>query len=409
MAAKLQASPMFTSASLLRTIPVCSFRAPGLLKGGNLESLKWSSSSNFAPVTQFSKSSPSLFWGPGEAFLHSCGDPDQRETLTSGQLSESLTQKRGKVMASHGVLPVTNQDQVPLLRKLLAGAVKPYLKKNPTASAALELIRKQDQGPICYDHFAFRTFGTDGCGIDTIAQVFLDLGYSTRDELRFPGKKLRALWFSPPEDAYDVKGELGNGPLPRIFISEILVDQLSEKSQQVIHKYTKVGGPLAKYAPTAILLDTLTWPTPSLADYQQLASESEYAAWTLVHGYALNHATVSVHRLHKLRRIVQLNQFLQDQSIKLNSEGGILKVSPDGGLLQSSSVADSLEYAFADCEVRRVPASYIEFAERLVLSVYSDLKDDEILERHRRDGFEVGNADKIFESTSSGQTGVQRV
>ncbi|CAM6100240.1 unnamed protein product [Calypogeia fissa] len=103
-----------------------------------------------------------------------------------------------------------------------------------------------------------------------------------------------------------------------------------------------------------------------------------------------------------MRRIVQLNQFLQDHSIKLNSGGGILKVSPDGGLLQSSSVADSLEYAFADFEVRRVPASYIEFAERLVLSVYSGLKDDEVLERHRRDGFEVGNADKIFESTSSG-------
>ncbi|CAM6089716.1 unnamed protein product [Calypogeia fissa] len=407
MAAKLQAS-----SSLLRTIRVCSLRTPGLLKGGNLESLKWSPSSNSASSTQFSKSSPSLFFGAGESVLHSCGYPDQRETLTSGKFSQSLTQKRGTVMASQGILPVTNQvakDQVPLLRKLLAGAVKPYLKKNPTASAALELIRKQDQGPICYDHFAFRTFGTDGCGIDTIAQVFLDSGYSTRDELRFPGKKLRALWFSPPEDTYDVKGELENGPLPRIFISEILVDQLSEKSQQVIHKYTKVGGPLAKYAPTASLLDTLTWPTPSLGDYQQLASESEYAAWTLVHGYALNHATVSVHRLHKMRRIVQLNQFLQDHSIKLNSEGGILKVSPDGGLLQSSSVADSLEYAFADFEVRRVPASYIEFAERLVLSVYSGLKDDEILERHRRDGFEVGNADKIFESTSSGQTGVQRV
>lgn len=71
----------------------------------------------------------------------------------------------------------------------------------------------------------------DGCGIDSIAQVFLDLGYKTRDELRFPAKKLRALWFSPPEHLYDVAGELENGPVPRIFISELLVDQLSEKSQ----------------------------------------------------------------------------------------------------------------------------------------------------------------------------------
>lgn len=29
--------------------------------------------------------------------------------------------------------------------------------------------------------------------------------------------------------------------------------------------------------------------------------ESEYAAWVLVNGYALNHATVSVHRLQGFR------------------------------------------------------------------------------------------------------------
>ena len=31
--------------------------------------------------------------------------------------------------------------------------------KNPTAVAALDLIRNFDGGPVCYDHFAFRTFG----------------------------------------------------------------------------------------------------------------------------------------------------------------------------------------------------------------------------------------------------------
>jgi len=31
------------------------------------------------------------------------------------------------------------------------------------------------------------------------------------------------------------------------------------------------------------------------------------------------------------------------------------------------------------------------------------LQDEEVKEHHRRDGFEVGNADKIFESTSKDQ------
>jgi len=54
--------------------------------------------------------------------------------------------------------------------------------------------------------------------------------------------------------------------------------------------------------------------------------ESEYAAWTLVNGYALNHVTISVHRLKShLNKIKKLNQFLEEKGIKLNSEGGVLK------------------------------------------------------------------------------------
>jgi hypothetical protein len=54
--------------------------------------------------------------------------------------------------------------------------------------------------------------------------------------------------------------------------------------------------------------------------------ESEYAAWTLVNGYALNHVTISTHRLKThLTNIRALNQFLQENGFKLNSEGGALK------------------------------------------------------------------------------------
>lgn len=34
-----------------------------------------------------------------------------------------------------------------------------YLNRNPTAKAILELVRSVDGYQICYDHFAFRTFG----------------------------------------------------------------------------------------------------------------------------------------------------------------------------------------------------------------------------------------------------------
>lgn len=54
--------------------------------------------------------------------------------------------------------------------------------------------------------------------------------------------------------------------------------------------------------------------------------ESEYAAWTLVNGYAVNHVTISTHRLKShLRDIKSLNQFIEESGFKLNSEGGNLK------------------------------------------------------------------------------------
>ena len=72
----------------------------------------------------------------------------------------------------------------------------------------------------------------EGCGINSIAQLFLDMGYEEQDELRFPAKKLRALWFSPPRWSLESEGgDAVNGPLPRIFISELLVEELSPQAQ----------------------------------------------------------------------------------------------------------------------------------------------------------------------------------
>jgi len=74
-----------------------------------------------------------------------------------------------------------------------------------------------------------------------MAQIFLDLGYKVRDELRFPTKKLRALWFSPPDHLLDMEGSEAEGPLPRIFISEIIVSKLSREAQVTEHPPLALG------------------------------------------------------------------------------------------------------------------------------------------------------------------------
>uniref|UniRef100_A0A803MAY4 2-oxoadipate dioxygenase/decarboxylase n=1 Tax=Chenopodium quinoa TaxID=63459 RepID=A0A803MAY4_CHEQI len=308
--------------------------------------------------------------------------------------------------------PLPKADAAPLappigsesfFRNVLQRMETVYLNRNPTAKQVLELVHSAGNDRICYDHFAFRTFGVDGHGIDSMAKVFLDFGYIQKDELRFPGKKLKAYWFSPPTVSYE-EGSGVNGPLPRVFISELLVDQMSSEAQEIIRKYTGISGNGSNYAALASAHGSLTWEKPLHSEFQQLARESEYAAWTLVNGYALNHVTISTHQLKSnLNNINRLNQFIEENGFKLNSEGGTLKVSPDGFLLQSSTVADSVPFEFSDGTKESVPCSYIEFAERLVLPEYKNVPDEEVKEFHRRDGFEVGNADKIFESTSMEQ------
>ncbi|KAK9277640.1 hypothetical protein L1049_007186 [Liquidambar formosana] len=234
-------------------------------------------------------------------------------------------------------------------RSVLASMETVYLNRNPTAKAILELVRSFDDDQICYDHIAFRTFGVNGYGIDSLAKFFLDFGYTTREELRFPAKKLKALWFSPPSIPLPDGGSGINGPLPRVFISELLVDQMSPQVQEIVRKYTEISGSGYKHAALASALGSLTWEKPSYSEFQQLARESEYAAWTLVNGYAVNHVTISTHRLKSnLRNIKNLNQFIEENGFRLNSEGGVLKVSPDGLLLQSSTVADSISFDFSD-------------------------------------------------------------
>ncbi|KAG6429673.1 hypothetical protein SASPL_107725 [Salvia splendens] len=306
-------------------------------------------------------------------------------------------------------------------RNTLSAMEDVYLNRNPTAKKILELVHSYEKDHICYDHFAFRTFGVNDHGIDSIARFFMDFGYVQREELSFPAKKLKAYWFSPPSEVRAGPGAGVNGPLPRIFISQLLVDQMTSEAQVnfkfgfvevhsiemllvVAEKYTAMSGNGYMHSALASALGCLTWETPSFSEFQQLARESEYAAWTLVNGYALNHVTVSAHRLKSnLRKIDNLNKFIEENGFRLNSEGGILKVSPDGLLLQSSTVADSSSFHFSEGITESIPRCYIEFAERLVLPQFKNVAEDKVEEFHRRDGFEVGNADKIFESTSKDQ------
>lgn len=258
------------------------------------------------------------------------------------------------------------------------------------------------------DHIAFRTMGVPQLGIASLEKIFRTLGYERRDFFTFETKKLNAHWYSPPEPAF-----------PRIFISELRVADLSAEAQRIIRSYTDEvpTDPVDKLdlsdGPAIdAFLHTPLWRTPTWSDYQRLADESEYAAWVIYNRYYLNHFTVSVHNLPPgYDTIYRFNDFLKRHGFVLNNTGGEAKVSADGLLRQSSTVAEMVEAQFDDGAggtLRRlISGSYVEFAERRVLPAFEHLPPEQIRREHRRDGFEVASADKIFESTYRCQT--QRV
>ena len=255
------------------------------------------------------------------------------------------------------------------------------------------------------DHIAFRTMGVPHLGIASLERVFLHHGYERRERFEFPVKKLSANWYRPPQPDY-----------PRIFISELRVGDLSAGSQAIIRAYTDEvkADPVERIdlddgvAVTEFLHAPL-WRTPTWDDYQQLLAESEYAAWVVYNRYYLNHYTISVHNLPApYNTLEQFNSFLEANGFTLNDSGGKIKTSRDGKLLQSSTVAATVEARFdagpRGSETRRISGSYVEFAERRVLDQFAGLPPDQIRREHRRDGFEADSADRIFESTYTGQT-----
>lgn len=291
------------------------------------------------------------------------------------------------------------------ISKILQGVFAVYRDRVPDVQKITDAMVSQGivagQSEILNDHIAFRTMGVDHLGIASFEKIFLAHGYQKRDYFFFEGKKLNAYWYAPPEDE-----------LPRIFISELRVKDLSKKTQQIISKYT---GDLTSDPVDALDLNDVAavteffhrplWQLPSLEDYQALLEESEYAAWVIYNRYYLNHYTISVHQLDgEHRTLEQFNDFLKSIGIILNNSGGEIKVSPDGLLRQSSSVAEKVKAEFAGGEKAIISGSYVEFAERLPLPEFAHLPFSDIQRHMRRDGFESGNADKIFESTFTTQT-----
>lgn len=252
-----------------------------------------------------------------------------------------------------------------------------YVTITPSAHKIHKLLLGEESGDeIVNDHVAFRTFKLDKTRLDKLAAHFLALGYEEKGQYDFEAKKLDAKHFEHPDDTQ-----------PKVFISELRVDELSEQAQQIIHKLVDQMNPDVVEADN-FLYSGRHWDITK-ADYDTLLNESEYAAWLAAWGFRANHFTVSVNHLSQTNELTDVNELLKEAGFVLNTSGGEIKGGKEVHLAQSSTMADRADVDFGEQTVA-IPSCFYEFAQRY------EMPNGKLYQ-----GFVAASADKIFESTNA--------
>lgn len=260
------------------------------------------------------------------------------------------------------------------IKELLEAMWVDYCQLNPSAQKIFNLFTQNDE-KVVNDHIALRTFQHPRLGIASMSKVFETMGYREKKDYHFKVKKLYAKHY-----------EHADSHLPKIFISELLLDQFSQETQKNVHSIIdQISDETIKSE--GFSYSGRTWNL-SYKVYEQLAKESEYASWVAAIGFRPNHFTINVNAMKHFDTLEKINNFIESHHFLLNSSGGKIKGTPAELLEQSSTMAALIDVPF-DEGIKKVPGCYYEFAKR-----YQDSSGK------LYQGFIAASADKIFESTN---------
>lgn len=184
-----------------------------------------------------------------------------------------------------------------------------YISRVSYAKKYVELVFEKG-GKVVNDHIAFRTFNTHTGeqpeGIRAIKHLLNYLEYHPVEKYTFTKKKLTAIHFEHPDPMF-----------PKIFVSQLEVDQLPVWAQQIIHdtvvdteyiisdrslgllSLLQKEGQIPKIASDSLVDDLAQyfrrpWRAPRKDDVIKINDVSQYAAWTLLHGNSVNHFTAFI-------------------------------------------------------------------------------------------------------------------
>ncbi|WP_017325122.1 DUF1338 domain-containing protein [Synechococcus sp. PCC 7336] len=288
-----------------------------------------------------------------------------------------------------------------------------YLGRVPYARIYQQTIEAAG-GAIANDHIAFRSLRLDtetphgaiDLGILYLAWMFESLGYEVAGEYEFPDRHLYARHYLHPErDRF---------ALPKLFISELLVDELPSPIVQSIYQSVRSGHfadvqtlkqtietasndfAIQQTADRLQTVFTRPWNPPLRSVVEAVNKVSQYGAWVLLHGYAVNHFTGYVNAQNTPHF-----PDIESTALALAERGVPMKVAIEGswgsGLRQTATHAVIEMVSVRDDETGASmqipwPYAYFEIAERNWVEVSPG--QTELFE-----GFLGAQAQNLFEMT----------
>lgn len=246
----------------------------------------------------------------------------------------------------------------------------------------------QAGGTVANDHIAFRSLrlvidtpsGKKNLGIEYLAGIAEALGYSAVGEYFFPEQKLYARHYQHPDrERFD---------LPKLFISELIVDELPEAIASLIYQTVSCAQILDVEAllnklvgnahPTDQMVEiqgvfTRPWLPPKQSVVEAVNQVTQYGAWVLLHGYSVNHFTgyINRHNTPQYPDIESTASGLASLGVPMKA---VIEGSREIGLLQTATHAVtemvSVLNDFNGEEIR-IPwtYAYYEIAERCLIEL----------------------------------------
>ncbi|HKJ42755.1 MAG TPA: DUF1338 domain-containing protein [Sunxiuqinia sp.] len=296
--------------------------------------------------------------------------------------------------------------------RLLDALWEQYIRRVTYAKTYADLV-KSEGGQVVNDHIAFRTLHTDTGkqpkGIGAIWHILDALGFKPVGHYNFEIKKLHAIHFEHPDELF-----------PKLFVSQLEVDQLPLWAQDSIHQTVKdtpyllsdfaveqllklnKDGQLPEDDAKLFVLELADyfrrpWDIPNQKIVEKLNDISQYGAWVLLHGNSVNHFTafINYQNVKEWPDLEVTCHALAKAGVPMKShiEGN------KGSILQQSSthaIKELVEVVKNDGMVHKIiwTYAYYELAERGYI--------EEDGERKLFSGFLGEQASHLFDMTQTG-------